>query len=146
MRGGGAIGGAIFRMVPALSLEGGGGLRSGELPPLRMLFSGARAGILDGLLMTDADIEAPKVEAPKLVATELARGLRDTLAPKFDDTGVLDRLGGGPCIVPARLRGADFADALDSCLVGMPLFEGVFARGGAAFWAEAYSSSRYRWP
>jgi hypothetical protein len=102
-----------------------------------MFLSGARAGILDGLFITDADIEAPKWEG----ATELASGLRDTLAPKFD-TGVFDRLGGGgPCIVPARLRGADWED-IDGFLVSMPLFEGVFARGGATFWEEAYSSSR----
>jgi hypothetical protein len=121
------MGGAIFRRVPESSRGGGGGLRSGELPPCWMFLSGARAGIFDGLFITDADIEAPKLEA-----TDWASGLRDTLAPKFEDTGVFDRLGGGPCIVPARLRGADLED-VDSCLVGMPVFEGVFARGGAAF-------------
>ena len=76
--------------------------------------------------------------------TELASGLRDTLAPKLE-TGVFARLGGGPRTVPARLAGADFG-AVVGLLAGIPEFDGVFARGGAAFDADAYSSSRYRWP
>ena len=73
--------------------------------------------------------------------TELASGLRDTLAPKLE-TGVFDRLGGGPRTVPARLPGADLGAVTG--LVGMAELEGVFARGGAALDAEAYSSSKYR--
>jgi hypothetical protein len=132
IRGGGAIGGGIFLIVEESSREGGGGLRSGEFPPCCIDFNGARAGILDGLFGPDAED-----------MTELARGFRDTLAPKVE-TGVFARLGGGPRIVPARLGGADFGAV--AAFVGMPLFEGVFARGGGAFDAEAYSSSRYRSP
>lgn len=74
--------------------------------------------------------------------TELAKLLRDTLAPKVDDdTGVFDRLGGGPRSVPGRLPGADFG-AVTGLATGIAAFEGVFARGGAALEAEAYSSSR----
>jgi hypothetical protein len=137
MRGGGAIGGGIFRSVAESSREGGGGRRSGELPPCCMLLRGARAGILDGLFMPDADMEPPNPEE-----TELANGLRDTLAPKFE-TGVLARLGGGPRTVAARL-GADLGPVAG--FVGIPVFEGVFARGGTALEAEAYNSSRYRLP
>jgi hypothetical protein len=70
----------------------------------------------------------------------------DTLCPKFD-TGVFDRLGGAlPRTVPARLGACEDLPTVAG-LVGMPLLEGVFARGGgAAFCAAAYSSSRYRWP
>lgn len=127
MRGGGAIGGGIFRIVAESSREGGGGRRSGELPPCLRLFNGARAGIFEGLFAPADDI------------TELAKGLRDKLAPKLE-TGVFARLGGGPRIVPARLPGADFGNVAG--LVGMPEFDGVFARGGAALDAAAYSSSR----
>jgi hypothetical protein len=137
MRGGGAIGGAILRIVPESSREGGGGRRSGELRLSWMFFRGARAGIFEGLLEPDADTEAPNEEA-----TELASGFRETLAPKFD-TGVLDRLGGGPRTDPARLTVPDLG-AVD--WRGILLFEGVLARGGAAFEAAAYSSSRYRLP
>jgi hypothetical protein len=72
--------------------------------------------------------------------------LADTLAPKFD-TGVFDRLGGAPPrIVPARLGATDDLPIVAG-FVGIPLLEGVFARGGgAAFAADAYSSSRYRLP
>lgn len=126
--GGGAIGGGILRIVEESSRDGGGGLRSGEFPPCGMFFNGARAGILDGLLLPAADD-----------MTELARGLRDMLAPKLD-TGVFARLGGGPRIVPARLAAADLGAVAG--FVGMPLFEGVFARGGAAFDAASYNSSR----
>jgi hypothetical protein len=144
MRGGGAIGGAILRSVPESSRDGGGGRRSGELLLCGMFFRGARAGIFDGLLAPDADTEAPNEEAPKEPTDmELASGFRETLAPKLD-TGVLDRLGGGcPRTDPARLTVPDLG-ATDAR--GMPLFEGVFARGGAAFEAAAYSSSRYRLP
>ena len=69
--------------------------------------------------------------------TELARGFRDTLAPKLE-TGVFARLGGGPRTVPGRLGGPDFVAVTG--LVGMLEFEGVFARGGAAFDAAAYNS------
>ena len=51
IRGGGAIGGGILRMVadsPRLCIVG---RRSGELPPCGMFFNGALAGILDGLLL-----------------------------------------------------------------------------------------------
>jgi hypothetical protein len=129
IRGGGAIGGGIFRIVEESSRDGGGGRRSGELPPCCIVFNGARAGILEGLFapgaddMTDEDM------------TELARVLRATLAPKLD-TGVFARLGGAPRTVPARLGGADFG-AVVGCFVGIPLFDGVFARGGAAFDADA---------
>jgi hypothetical protein len=54
MRGGGAIGGGIFRMVAESSREGGGGRRSGELPPCGMFFNGARAGIFEGLFAAEA--------------------------------------------------------------------------------------------
>lgn len=137
IRGGGAIGGGIFRIVAESSREGGGGRRSGEFPPCGILVRGARAGIFDGLFarvelaMTEADM----VELPKL--------LRDTLAPRLE-TGVFARLGGGPRMVPARLGGADLGAVAG--LEGMAEFEGVFARGGAALAAEAYSSSRYRSP
>jgi hypothetical protein len=95
-----------------------------------MFFNGARAGIFEGLFAPEArDI------------TELARGLRDTLAPKLE-TGVFARLGGGgPRTVPARL-GATADLGRVAGLVGMLEFEGVFARGGAARDAVAYSSSR----
>jgi hypothetical protein len=129
IRGGGAIGGGIFRIVAESSREGGGGRRSGELPPCCMFFNGARAGIFEGLFAPEArDM------------TELARGLRDTLAPKFD-TGVFARLGGGPRTVPARLGAAADLGRVAG-LVGIPEFEGVFARGGAARDAVAYSSSK----
>lgn len=133
------MGGAIFLMVDEeeSSREGGGGRRSGELLPCRMLPRGARAGILEGLFIPE-DVDM----------TELASGLRDTLAPKLDtlalklleDTGVLDRLGGAPRIVLGRLREPDLECC--SCLVGMPAFDGVFARGGGADVAAAYNSSR----
>lgn len=93
-----------------------------------MLRRGARAGIFDGLF------------APTEDATELASGFRDTLAPKFD-TGVLVLDGGGPRRVPARLGGADLGPVV-ACFVGIPAFEGVFARGGGGLDADAYSSSR----
>ena len=72
--------------------------------------------------------------------TELEKLLRETLAPRFE-TGVFARLGGGPRIVPARLAGADFGTGVG--FVGMLVFEGVFARGGAGLEAAAYNSSRY---
>lgn len=129
MRGGGAIGGGIFRIVAESSRDGGGGRRSGELPPCCRFFSGARAGIFEGLF------------APADDMTELARGLRDTLAPKFD-TGVFARLGGGaPRTVPVRLGGPPDCGSVAG-FVGIPEFEGVFARGGAALEAAAYNSSR----
>ena len=105
-----------------------------------MLRSGARAGIFDGLF-------APTEDMTELDITELPSGFPRTLAPKFDvDTGVFALLGGcPPRIVPGRLVGADFG-AVVGCFVGMPLFDGVFARGGAAFDVEAYSLSRYRSP
>lgn len=114
-------------MVDESSREGGGGRRSGELPPCCRFFNGARAGIFEGLF------------APADDMTELASGLRDTLAPKLE-TGVFARLGGGPRTVPARLGGPDFGAVAG--LVGMLEFDGVFARGGAALDAAAYSSSR----
>lgn len=120
--GGGAIGGGIFLMVDESSRTGGAGRRSGELPPCCIFLKGARAGIFDGLLMEAAD------------ATELAKVLRDTLAPKFE-TGVFARLGGAPRTVPARLGGCDLVAVVG--LVGMPVLEGVFARGGAGFAAAA---------
>jgi hypothetical protein len=123
------MGGGIFRMVEESSLEGGGGRRSGELPPCWRFFNGARAGIFEGLLVTEA-----------VDMTELAKALRDTLAPKLD-TGVLARLGGGaPRTVPGRLGGADLVRVAG--FVGIAELEGVFARGGAAREAAAYSSSR----
>lgn len=132
IRGGGAIGGGIFRIdAVESSLDGGGGRRSGELPPCGMFFRGARAGIFEGLFATDDMMNADMVE--------LAKALRDTLAPSVD-TGVFARLGGGPLNVPARLGGADLGAVAG--LVGIAEFDGVFARGGAAFGAEAYSSSR----
>lgn len=102
-----------------------------------MVFRGARAGIFDGLFAAEEDMtEADMVE--------LAKALRDALAPSVE-TGVFARLGGGPRMVPARLGGADLG-AVAGLELGMAEFDGVFARGGAAFDAEAYSSSRYRWP
>lgn len=125
------MGGGSFRIVAESSLEGGGGRRSGELPPWRMLFNGARAGILEGLFAPEASI------------IELASGLREMLAPKVEaDTGVFARLGGGPRIVPARLM-EPVLEAVTG-FVGMPEFDGVFARGGATADAAAYNSSRYR--
>jgi hypothetical protein len=133
MRGGGAIGGGIFRMVAESSREGGGGRRSGELPPCGMFFNGARAGIFEGLFAAEAlDMTEPDMTEPDM--TELAKALRDTLAPKLD-TGVFARLGGAPRKVPARLGGADLG-AADVGLVGMAEFDGVFARGGAGLDAE----------
>lgn len=75
IRGGGAMGGAIFRTVDEeeSSRESVAGRRSGELPPWRMLPRGARAGILEGLLSADA-----------LDMTELPSGFRDMLALKLD--------------------------------------------------------------
>lgn len=140
IRGGGAIGGGIFRIVDEeeSSREGGGGRRSVEGFPCRILPRVARAGIFDGLFIPD-DIE-----------TELASGFRDMLAPKLDtlapklleeDTGVLDRLGGAPPrTVLGRLSEPDLECC--SCLVGIPVFDGVFARGGGADAAAAYNSSR----
>jgi hypothetical protein len=152
MRGGGAIGGGIPRMVCESSLrrvcesplrrvcessrDGAGGRRSGEaLPPRVDWPSWERDGIFEGLFTLGAE---DITELPKLV--------RDTLAPKLLETGVLDRPGGCPWIVPARIRGAvDFDNVAG--LPGMLVFEGVFARaGGAARAAVAYSSSRYLWP
>lgn len=132
IRGGGAIGGGICRSVAESSRVGGAGRRSGELPPLMVFLNGARAGIFDGLFAPDAETEA---------AIELASGFRDMLAPKFD-TGVFARLGGAPRSVPARLGGPVLGAVAG--FEGIPAFEGVFARGGAALDAEAYSSSRYR--
>jgi hypothetical protein len=103
-----------------------------------MFFNGARAGIFEGLFaaealdMTEPDMTEPDMTEPDM--TELAKALRDTLAPKLD-TGVFARLGGAPRKVPARLGGADLG-AADVGLVGMAEFEGVFARGGAALDAE----------
>jgi hypothetical protein len=129
IRGGGAIGGGIFRIVAESSLEGGGGRRSGELLPFCIFFNGARAGIFEGLFVTEAED-----------MTELAKALRDTLAPKLE-TGVFARLGGGaPRTVPGRLGGADFGAVAG--FVGIAELDGVFARGGAAREAAAYSSSR----
>lgn len=130
IRGGGAIGGGICRSVAESSRVGGAGRRSGELPPLRVFLSGAREGIFDGLFAPDAETEA---------AIELASGFRDMLAPKFV-TGVFARLDGGPRTVAARVGGAGLGPVVD--FEGMPAFEGVFARGGATFDAEAYNSSR----
>lgn len=119
IRGGGAIGGAIFRIVVESSREGGGGRRSGELLPCRMLPNGARAGIFDGLF------------APAVDITELENWLRDMLAPKFvEETGVFDRLGGAPRSVPGRLAGVGLGAVTG--FVGIAAFEGVFARGGGA--------------
>jgi hypothetical protein len=116
-------------MVAESSREGGGGRRSGELPPCCMFFNGARAGIFEGLFAPEA-----------MDITELARGLRDTLAPKLE-TGVFARVGGGgPRTVPARLGAVDLGRVAG--LVGIPEFDGVFARGGAARDVEAYSSSK----
>jgi hypothetical protein len=93
-----------------------------------MFFNGARAGIFDGLFAAEAvDMTEPAI-------TELAKALRDTLAPKLE-TGVFARLGGAPRKVPARLGGADLG-AADVGLVGMAEFDGVFARGGAGLDAE----------
>ena len=79
-----------------------------------------------------ADTEDPKLAEE----TELANALRETLAPKLD-TGVFDRLGGAPPrIVPARL-GADDLGTVPPDLAGIPVLEGVFARGGAALAAAA---------
>jgi len=144
IRGGGAIGGAILRIVAESSRESCGRF-SGELLPFVVPFSPAREGILEGLFCADAD-----TEAPKFGPTDCAKVLRDMLAaetlwPKFD-TGVFDRLGGAPRTVPARLGAAEALPTVAG-LVGIPLLEGVFARGGgAAFCAAAYSSSRYRLP
>jgi hypothetical protein len=93
IRGGGAMGGAILRRVwesslrrvCELSRDGGGGRRSGEAPPYCDLFSCERDGIFDGLFTLGAED-----------MTELEKLLRETLAPKLLETGVLARLGGGP--------------------------------------------------
>jgi hypothetical protein len=115
-------------MVDESSRVGGAGRRSGELPPCCMFFKGARAGIFEGLFAAEA-----------IDMTELASGFR-TLALKLE-TGVFARLGGGgPRTVPARLGAADRGRVAG--FVGIAAFEGVFARGGAAFDEVAYSSSR----
>jgi len=133
------MGGAIFRTVEdeESSREGGSGRRSGELPPWRMLPRGARAGIFEGLFIPGA-----------VDMTELASGFRDMLAPKLhvlapkvlEDTGVLARLGGGPRMVAGRLTGVGLGAVAG--LVGMPVFDGVLARGGGAEAAAACNSSR----
>jgi hypothetical protein len=136
IRGGGAMGGAILRMVCESSLrsvcesplrrvcessrDGGGGRRSGEAPPRTDWFSRELDGIFEGLFTLGA---VDMIELPKLG--------RDTLAPKLLETGVLERPGGCPWIVPARVRGAvDFDNVAG--LPGMLVFDGVFARAGGA--------------
>jgi hypothetical protein len=140
IRGGGAMGGPIFRRVCESSLrrvcessrDGGAGRRSGEAPPRTDWPSCEREGIFEGLFTLGA-----------VDMTELPKLLRETLAPKLLETGVFDRLGGCPWIVPARVRGALDLDNVAG-FPGMLVFDGVFARGGAARDAAAYSSSRYR--
>lgn len=88
IRGGGAIGGAILRIVCESSREGGAGRRSGESLPWFMLRKGARAGILVGLLVPEEDMTEADM-------TELDRGFPRILAPKFVvETGVFALLGG----------------------------------------------------
>lgn len=132
MRGGGAIGGGMLRRVedvdsPRLCMVG---RRSGELPPCGIVFSGALAGILDGLFWDAADMELAN-----------ALGLREMLAPKLL-TGVFERLGGGPRTVEARpMVEADFET--ESPLEGIVPGLGVLDRGGgAALASQAYNSSR----
>ena len=58
MRGGGAIGGAIFRSVVESSLESAGRRSDAASPPLSV----TRDGIFVGLFGAGAATEAPKVE------------------------------------------------------------------------------------
>jgi hypothetical protein len=141
------MGGAFLRIVAESSREGGAIRRSGEFlpccvpPPIC-----DREGILEGLFWAGAVVEAADIKMLEPDETELDMVCLDTLAPKFD-TGVFERAGGAPPrMVPARLGAEDLEIVPD--LLGMPVFEGVFARGGAtaAFAAEAYNSSRYRLP
>jgi len=106
-----------------------------------MFPSGARAGILDGLVRpivlypeTDAFIMLLVTEDGPIV--DEASGLR-----AIDAVGVFDRGGGAPRIVPLRLAGgAVLADLVLAVGGGL---HGVLDRGGAALegGAETASSS-----
>lgn len=140
------MGGAFLRIVAESACEGGATRRSGEARPCCVPPICEREGILDGLFCVDDDVEATDAAALNVDETELDMVCRDALAPNVD-TGVLERVGGAPPrMVPARLGAVDLDTVPD--LLGMPVLEGVFARGGAAaaFAAEAYNSSRYRLP
>ena len=112
-----------------------------------MVPSGARAGILEGLVRpmvlypeTEAFSMLPAAEGGPI--TEEARGLR-----AIDAVGVFDLGGGAPRTVPLRLAGG--AVLADLVLAEGGGLHGVLDRGGAAFedGAEtASNSSRYRSP
>lgn len=64
MRGGGAMGGAIFRIVAESSRDSCGRF-SGDILPFIVPFMPVREGILEGLFCADAaETEAPNCDGP----------------------------------------------------------------------------------
>ena len=109
--------------------------------PSARLPRGARAGILDGLVLPMVEVEYDETDAFMMLfavddgpMVDEASGLR-----AFEAVGVFDRSGGGPLMVAFRLAGG--AVRADLVLAEGGGLQGVFDRGGAALLTGAPAAS-----